>query len=30
MSAWIYLGIAIGFEIVGTSLLKASDGFDRI
>ena len=30
MNAWIYLAIAIGFEIVGTSLLKASDGFDRI
>lgn len=30
MNAWIYLTIAIAFEIVGTSLLKASDGFDRL
>ncbi|WP_397579794.1 DMT family transporter [Sphingorhabdus sp.] len=30
MNAWIYLAIAIAFEIAGTSLLKASDGFARI
>ena len=29
MNAWIYLSIAIAFEISGTSLLKASDGFNR-
>ena len=29
MNAWILLGIAILFEIIGTSLLKASDGFAR-
>lgn len=29
MNAWILLGIAIAFEIAGTSLLKASDGFAR-
>jgi multidrug transporter EmrE-like cation transporter len=29
MNAWILLAIAIGFEIAGTSLLKASDGFAR-
>jgi multidrug transporter EmrE-like cation transporter len=30
MNAWIYLAIAIAFEIAGTSLLKASDGFARM
>lgn len=30
MNAWIYLAVAIAFEIIGTSLLKASDGFERI
>lgn len=30
MNAWIYLAIAIVFEIAGTSLLKASDGFSRV
>lgn len=30
MNAWIYLGIAIAFEIAGTTLLKASDGFARV
>jgi small multidrug resistance pump len=30
MNAWIYLAIAIAFEIAGTSLLKASDGFSRL
>jgi small multidrug resistance pump len=29
MTAWIALAVAIGFEIAGTSLLKASDGFAR-
>jgi multidrug transporter EmrE-like cation transporter len=29
MNAWILLAIAIAFEIAGTSLLKASDGFAR-
>jgi multidrug transporter EmrE-like cation transporter len=29
MSPWILLAIAIAFEIAGTSLLKASDGFAR-
>jgi small multidrug resistance pump len=29
MNAWVLLGIAIAFEIAGTSLLKASDGFSR-
>jgi small multidrug resistance pump len=30
MNAWIYLAIAIAFEIAGTSLLKASNGFARM
>lgn len=29
MNAWVLLAIAIAFEIAGTSLLKASDGFAR-
>ncbi|MEL7487136.1 MAG: multidrug efflux SMR transporter [Pseudomonadota bacterium] len=29
MIAWILLVIAIAFEIVGTSLLKLSDGFEK-
>lgn len=29
MKAWAFLGIAIAFEIAGTSLLKASDGFTK-
>ncbi len=29
MNAWILLAIAIAFEVAGTSLLKASDGFSR-
>ncbi len=29
MNAWILLAIAIAFEIAGTSLLKASNGFSR-
>jgi multidrug transporter EmrE-like cation transporter len=30
MNAWILLAIAIAFEIAGTSLLKASNGFSRV
>ncbi|MDO5640227.1 MAG: SMR family transporter [Neisseria sp.] len=30
MSAWLYLLVAIAFEIVATTLLKASDGFTRL
>jgi small multidrug resistance pump len=30
MKSWIYLLIAIVFEIIGTSGLKASDGFSRL
>jgi len=30
MGAWVLLLIAIGFEIVGTSLLKLSDGFEKV
>ncbi|MEM1133167.1 MAG: multidrug efflux SMR transporter [Pseudomonadota bacterium] len=29
MNAWALLAIAIIFEVIGTSLLKASDGFTR-
>lgn len=29
MTAWSYLGVAIGLEIVATFLLKLSHGFDR-
>lgn len=29
MSAWIFLGVAIVSEVVGTSFLKESDGFSR-
>ena len=29
MGAWLYLFIAIGFEIGGTTLLKMSDGFEK-
>lgn len=28
--AWIYLGLAIAFEIVGTVCLKLSEGFSRL
>ena len=28
--AWVLLALAIGFEVLGTSLLKYSDGFTRI
>jgi len=30
MSAWIYLSIAICFEVAGTILLKLSDGFEKV
>ncbi len=30
MNAWLTLGIAIVAEVVGTSALKASDGFSRL
>lgn len=30
MNAWITLGIAIAAEVVGTSALKASEGFTRL
>ena len=30
MNAWMLLAIAIAFEIAGTSLLKASNGFSRV
>ena len=30
MNAWIFLAIAIAFEIAGTTLLKMSNGFARI
>ena len=29
MTAWLYLGAAIVLEIIGTSLLKLSDGFEK-
>ncbi|MHA7871652.1 MAG: DMT family transporter [Hyphococcus sp.] len=30
MTAWIALLLAIGFEILGTSFLKLSDGFEKL
>ena len=30
MSAWVYLALAILFEVIGTSSLKLSDGFTQI
>jgi multidrug transporter EmrE-like cation transporter len=30
MNAWVTLGIAIAAEVVGTSALKASEGFTRL
>jgi multidrug transporter EmrE-like cation transporter len=30
MNAWLTLGIAIVAEVIGTSALKASDGFTRL
>ena len=29
MTAWIYLGLAIFFEVAGTFLLKLSNGFEK-
>ncbi len=29
MTHWVYLGIAIVAEVIGTSFLKSSDGFTR-
>lgn len=29
MTAWVYLFLAIAFEIAGTTLLKLSDGFEK-
>ena len=30
MSPWVYLSIAIAFEVAGTLLLKASNGFEKM
>ncbi|MBF6334252.1 DMT family transporter [Nocardia transvalensis] len=30
MTAYLYLGAAIAFEVLGTSLMKATDGFTRL
>jgi len=30
MSAWMFLGVAILFEVFGTVLLKLSDGFEKL
>lgn len=30
MSAWIYLSVAIAFEVAGTLLLKSSNGFEKV
>lgn len=30
MKSWLFLFIAIGAEVIGTSALKASDGFSRL
>ena len=30
MKYWVYLSLAIVFEVIGTSALKASEGFTRI
>ena len=30
MSPWVYLSIAIAFEVGGTMLLKASNGFEKV
>lgn len=30
MSAWVYLGVAIVAEVIATSALKQSDGFNRL
>ena len=30
MSPWIYLSVAIAFEVAGTLLLKSSNGFEKV
>ncbi|MCD6666944.1 MAG: SMR family transporter, partial [Hydrogenophaga sp.] len=30
MSPWLTLAIAIGAEVIGTTALKASEGFSRL
>ena len=30
MQVWIFLALAIGFEVAGTLLLKASNGFEKM
>lgn len=30
MNAWMFLGLAIAFEVSGTMLLKASNGFEKV
>ena len=30
MQVWIFLGLAIAFEVAGTLLLKASNGFEKM
>ncbi|WP_371396265.1 multidrug efflux SMR transporter [Fretibacter rubidus] len=30
MNAWMFLGLAIVFEVTGTMLLKASNGFEKV
>ena len=30
MSAWGFLGVAIAFEVIGTVLLKMSNGFEKM
>jgi len=30
MKSWIFLGVAIAAEVIGTTALKASDGFTRL
>lgn len=30
MNAWVYLGLAIVSEVIGTSFLKSSEGFSKV
>ena len=30
IQVWIFLGLAIAFEVAGTMLLKASNGFEKV
>lgn len=30
MNAWMFLAVAIAFEVAGTMLLKASNGFEKV